>query len=52
MFLADGVAIPPYSGTTNTKPSEPPKFLEIEFQVSPQTPSPFFLSGDHSGKDF
>ena len=49
-FLAAGVAIPPYSGTTNMKPSDLLRLLDIEFQVSPQTPLPSFFSGDHSGK--
>ena len=33
------------------KPSESFKLSDIEFHVSPQTPFPFFLFGDQSGKD-
>ena len=44
IFLAAAVAIPPYSGTTKINPSDLFKLSDIEFQVSPQTPFPFFLS--------
>ena len=42
MFLADGVAIPPYSGTTKIKPSELSKFFEIEFKFLPKHLFHFF----------
>ena len=49
IFLAAGVAIPPYSGTTKTKPSELENLFDIFSQVFPHTPFPFFFSGDHNG---
>ena len=49
-FLAAGVAIPPYSGTTKIKPSDLSKLSDIEFQGFPQISLPFFFSGDQSGR--
>ena len=51
IFFAAGVAMPPYSGTIKIKPSDMFKLSDIEFHVCPQTPLPFFLSGDQSGND-